>query len=451
VDASTPAAAARSAVRRLRNAARAQGAGETGLSQLIEVHAVSSAGDALVAVGLAGSLFFAVPIGEARSRVLLYLIITMAPFAVLAPVVGPLLDRVRRGRRLAIAATLVARGVLALSMARALSRADPLELYPAAFGLLLASKAYGVSRSSVVPRLLPEGSSLVRTNSRLTLAGLLLATVAAPVGGGLSVLAGAEWTLRLAAVFFFVGAALTFGFPAHVDDTDELVTDPAPPGAPGGPGSRRRRRLLVSMGELGARVPVALAAAATLRALLGFLTIFLAFLLRDQGGLGAVHSTNTAIGLVIAAAGIGGLVGAAGGGRIRSRAPLVLAISAVAVAAAGCLAAAIFYGLLTVLAVTLIGGIGQAISKLALDSLVQSDVADHVRNSVFSLSESYLQLAWVLGGIVGIVLPLSPSLGFGVAAASCGASLGFCLRSLHRAQLARGTRFASEDGVLGTD
>jgi hypothetical protein len=41
-----------------------------------------------VAVALAGTLFFSVPIGEARSRVALYLLLTMLPFALLVPVAG---------------------------------------------------------------------------------------------------------------------------------------------------------------------------------------------------------------------------------------------------------------------------------------------------------------------------------------------------------------------------
>lgn len=436
MDSSAPAGAARSAVRRLRGAARAGGAEETGLAALIEVHAMSSAGDALVAVGLAGSLFFNVPIGEARSRVLLYLVITMAPFALLAPIVGPLLDRVRRGRRLAIAATLVGRGILALSLARALSSHAPLELYPTAFGLLLASKAYGVSRSSVVPRLLPTGTSLVRVNARLTLAGLLTGSLAAPMGAGLSVLASAAWTLRLAACVFFIGAALTFSFPPHVDDTTQLPREPAPPGR------RGRRRLLISREALGTRVPVALTAAGLLRGLNGFLTIFLAFLLRDRGGLGSVSSTNVAIGIVLVAAALGGLLGTAGGGRIQRRAPLALANFAAAVAALGCIGAALRYGLVPVITVAALVGVGQAVSKLALDSLVQREVGEHVRSSAFSLSESCLQLAWVTGGITGIVLPANPTVGFGVAAAVAVALLGVCLVGTRRSALEAAPRWA---------
>src|SRR5438105_14353374 len=79
------------------------GAGEVGMMRLLDLHAASCAGDTLVTMGLAGTVFFSVPAGEARGRVALYLLITMAPFALLAPVVGPMLDRFRHGPRYALA------------------------------------------------------------------------------------------------------------------------------------------------------------------------------------------------------------------------------------------------------------------------------------------------------------------------------------------------------------
>src|SRR3954447_2618705 len=93
---------------------RARGAAnEIGMVRLFDLHAVSCAGDALIAIGLAGTIFFNVPLGEARGKVALYLLITMVPFAVLAPVVGPLLDHFRHGRRYALAVTMLGRAFLA--------------------------------------------------------------------------------------------------------------------------------------------------------------------------------------------------------------------------------------------------------------------------------------------------------------------------------------------------
>src|SRR4051794_39911632 len=164
--------------RRVRRHTHAGGAGESGLAKLIELHAVNSAGDMLITVALASTIFFSVPTGEARGRVALYLLVTMAPFALLAPVIGPLLDRIPHGRRAAMAMSMLARALLALALAGAVDTGD-LELYPAALAVLVSSKAYGVVRSAVVPRLLPPTFSLVKANSRVTLAGLLATGAAA--------------------------------------------------------------------------------------------------------------------------------------------------------------------------------------------------------------------------------------------------------------------------------
>ena len=112
--------------------------------RLLDLHAVSCAGDTLIAIGLAGTIFFNVPLGEARGQVALYLLVTMVPFALLAPVVGPLLDRFRHGRRYALAATMLGRAFLAWLISDYLHGCG---LYPAAFGVLALSRAYGVARS----------------------------------------------------------------------------------------------------------------------------------------------------------------------------------------------------------------------------------------------------------------------------------------------------------------
>src|SRR5450432_2920096 len=92
-------AAASGATRTVHRMTHASGAGRTGLAHLIELSAAGSIGDAFVAVALAGTLFFSASVTQARGRVALALIITMAPFALLAPFIGPLLDRVRAGRK----------------------------------------------------------------------------------------------------------------------------------------------------------------------------------------------------------------------------------------------------------------------------------------------------------------------------------------------------------------
>src|ERR1039458_576245 len=52
----------------------ASGAGRTGLSTLVELTAAGGAGDAFVAVSLAGTIFFSTSADQARGRVVLFLL-----------------------------------------------------------------------------------------------------------------------------------------------------------------------------------------------------------------------------------------------------------------------------------------------------------------------------------------------------------------------------------------
>src|SRR5215831_18615609 len=145
------ASASRGAGRVVQRMTGASGARRTGLSNLIELTAAGSVGDAFVAVALAGTLFFNASVSQARSQVAIALLVTMAPFAVLAPLIGPMLDRVQQGRRFILAGTLFYH--------------DSVTLLPAAFGVLVLQKAYGVTRSAITPRLLPREITLVTANA----------------------------------------------------------------------------------------------------------------------------------------------------------------------------------------------------------------------------------------------------------------------------------------------
>jgi len=72
-----------------------------------------------------------------------------------------------------------------------------------------------------------------------------------------------------------------------------------------------------------------------------------------------------------------------------------------------------------------------AVAKLALDATIQVRVDDDVRTSTFARSETALQLAWVAGGAIGIVLPTEPWIGFLVATLLIGAALLESLLSHH--------------------
>lgn len=401
--------------RGIRKATHAHGAGESGLGKLIELHAVNGAGDVMITVALASTVFFSVPTDEARGRVALYLAITMAPFTVLAPVIGPLLDRLLHGRRAAMAGAMFARALLALLLSGAVVTGG-LELYPAALGVLVASRSYGVVRSAVVPRLLPPRFSLVKANSRVTLGGLLATGVAAPIGAGLQAL-GPRYPLYGAFVIFVAGTFLSFTLPPKVDsakgeDRALLVADEEHLHRPQLIKDKLRRPGLRTVGTA---VTHALGANAALRCLSGFLIFFLAFLLREHPLTG--ESAAVSLGIVGVSAGAGNALGTAVGAWLKSRAPEIIIVTVVACVLGAAITAALFFGAFLVACLTAVAGFSQALAKLSLDALIQRDVPELVRTSAFARSETLLQVAWVFGGAIGIVLPLNGTLGLSVAAA----------------------------------
>ncbi|MEU6928366.1 MFS transporter [Streptomyces sp. NPDC046385] len=399
--------------RGIRRATHAHGAGESGLGKLIELHAVNGAGDVMITVALATTVFFAVPTDEARGRVALYLGITMLPFTLLAPVIGPLLDRIPHGRRAAMAGAMLTRAVLAIAMSAAVATGG-LQLYPAALGVLVASKAYGVVRSAVVPRLLPPDFSLVKANSRVTLAGLLATGIAAPIGAGLQMI-GPAWPLYGACALFLLGTFWALRMPPKVDSAK----------------GERRAHLLThgekkpSLRTVGPSVLHGLQANASQRMLSGFLIFFLAFLLRVHPLSG--QSAAVSLGIVGVAAGVGNACGTAMGSLLRDRGhgPEVIIATMVSVVLATAICTAIFFGGLMVAVLGAVAGLTQALSKLSLDALIQRDVPELVRTSAFARSETALQMAWVVGGGIGIALPLNGTVGMAVAAGilAVGASL----------------------------
>lgn len=175
---------------------------------------------------------------------------------------------------------------------------------------------------------------------------------------------------------------------------------------------------------------LALRAMAAMRWLVGFLVMFLAFLLREEpiGGL----QPTLALGLVALAAGTGNAIGSALGSWLRPRGPEMTVTAMLLLAGCATAAAALWYGTVTVVTVAATAGMAASLGKLSLDALIQRDVPESVRTSAFARSETLLQMSWVAGGAVGILLPLNGALGLSVAAAVVGAVLLWTLRSLLR-------------------
>ena len=122
--------------------------------RLALTHVLMTAGDTLFAVSLAGSLFFSISPTAAKDKVLLYLLLTMGPFAVVAPALGPVVDRSRGARRATVVASAVGRAALCPFLARDI---HSLLLFPEAFAMLVLSKVYLVTKGALVPEMAALG------------------------------------------------------------------------------------------------------------------------------------------------------------------------------------------------------------------------------------------------------------------------------------------------------
>ncbi|WP_430781132.1 MFS transporter [Actinoplanes sp. G11-F43] len=420
--------------------ARARGAaGETGMIRLFDLHAVSCAGDALIAIGLAGTIF-SVPLGEARSKVALYLLITMVPFALLAPVVGPLLDHFRHGRRYALATTFLGRAFLAYVMSDNLLGWG---LYPAAFGVLALSRAYGVARSAAVPRLLPEGVGLSQVGARASVYGTFAGILVAPIGL-LAFTFGPQWPLRVAALIFIAGMVVALRLPPRAD------SDP-PEALP------RAWRAVLGIGRgterplSGKLVVATLIGSTSLRLLYGFLLLFLTFAIMggqvDTSLAGWELGRGTAVGLVGGALALGTFLSTAAGTGLRIRRPLALQSSGLVITATMAVLTTIFFNLAIVTLLALLTAIFSGIAKLAVDASIQERVVERQRATAFAHSETALMLAWVAGGGLGLI-PVAGRLGIGFAALL---AVLAAARAVWSATRLRNERLAGRPGVPVSD
>lgn len=379
-------------------------------TRLARAHTAGIAGDALFAMGLAGSVFFSLDFDAARWRVALYLVLTIAPFAVAAPFIGPALDRIRGGRRWIIVASMALRAILC---ALVVVNLDSLWFYPAAFGMLVLGKVYTISKSAVVPGTVRNDTELVEANSKLTVLSALAVVVAVAPGGLLLALGGARWTLGLAAIVFAVATVLALRLPPTT-----VAVEP--------PGEAEEEELR------SAGIFLAGTSMAVMRGVVGFLSFMLAFAFKDA------DAPLWQLGLVAGTAQFGFFVGAVVAPRLRRLlteerillgALLVTTIAGALTALVGGLAGAAVMSMM-------VGATGSA-AKQAFDSILQRDAPDANRGRSFARFETRFQLVWVIGALIPIVIPVPAAAGFAMVAFATGATLAWYLFGLRRIRQGR--------------
>jgi hypothetical protein len=388
---------------------------KTAFGRLALVHVIMMAGDTLVTVSLAGSLFFSVSPTEAKGKVLLYLLLTIAPFAVVSPVLGPLIDRSANGRRILVAISAGVRAVLCCLMAEHL---NSLWLFPLAFLLLVSSKLYVVTRGALVPEmartdqfrehaahvgdagwpneLADEEKGFAGFNAQLTLLGTLIGLVAGSIGAGILKGIGAPSVLYVAA-FVYVGATVAS---ARLQRPLKVVRDQVD----GLTQSERDLNALNPLGDI--EVAWGLGAAAIMRFAAGFATFLLAFgLRRESAGLGWY-----AVALTLSAG--GSLLGLAFVTRVRNhlKESTLLTIALFITGAGSALAS-----LRPVLAVQVLLagwiGLSGAIAQPSFDAITQRNVAPGAQGRTFARFAVRQQLLWVVGALLPVAIAMSFSVG----------------------------------------
>ncbi len=391
-------------------------AAPTPFGRLLYAHAVSVAGDACLTVSLAGSLFFQSPTTAARGKVLLYLLLTMAPFAIVAPILGPMLDRTRGGRRLLVVGSAAGRAVICIFMAMYVSDPAPqgLLVYPLAFGALVLAKGHSIAKSALVPALVKRDDELVNANSRLALLSVIAATVGGLPAAGIQQLFGADWSLRTGAVVFALAAVLALKIPRT-----EVRTEADPQLA------RREEEEIHQPSIL-----LAGSAMAVLRGSVGFLAFFVAFALKDD---------LFGLGVALAASAVGGFLGVVAAPVLRRsvREEVILA-SALVLPAVFALLGALVAGSFGFVMAAFALAVGAAAGRLGFDSLLQRDGPDAVRGRAFARFETRFQLVWVVGGALGL-LPIDEAIGLIVLALVLGFA-AFSYVAALRAASKRGMR-----------
>lgn len=379
--------------------------------RLVVVHTVTNAADALFTMSLAGSLFFNVSADAARPRILLYLLLTLAPFAVLGPFVAPVVDRVRGGYRLVILVTAVGRSAACVVIAGTL---HSLVFFPAAFAVLVLGRTYSVAKSSLVGRLVDDDRHLVASNARLARLGTLGGVAGGLIGVSLLQLASPVAAAGSAAAAHAGAVALGWRLPRQSIARGE---DP----------DLERAEIHQT------RLTFAATAMGVLRSSVGFATFLVALVLKTNAEPAWIY------GLALLAGAIGGLFGTVVAGPLRRRMEeQTMLVSCLVGAGLVCFVAIATPLRLGAAVLAAAVALAATAGRQAFDSLTQKLAPDAEKGRAFAGFEMRFELAWVIGAIIPVTF--EPSLPVGLTAVGAvvltsGVVYGFALRDLHGQQL----------------
>ncbi|MHB8190987.1 MAG: MFS transporter [Ferrimicrobium sp.] len=376
------------------------------LGLLRQIQALSIGSDTLMTVALAGSLFFSISPDEARTKVTLYLLFTMVPFALMAPLIAPLIDRGARYRRRVVLGSALTRVV---GVALMIFEIHSILLFPLALLNLVASKAYLVAKSSLVPELIAHdatGKKLVAANSNLTLLAAAAGVLAAIVGAAIlkTPFLGARYDLVVELIplaYLIVSAQRLLrqlpirGSMAQKASAKNPLDDEIPPVATREPRTTDYSEVLLLSLII-----------AVLRGQVGFFAFLVAFAFKYD------HSPTWVYGAALVASAIGAALATQITPRLRRKIPeSAIVVIAVCIVGISSLALATGTSHPGAIALAALLGVASGGSKIAFDATVQQRLARHRHGRAFARYESSFQLAWVIGAFIPTLARLQLSAG----------------------------------------
>jgi MFS family permease len=428
------------------------------IGRLSLVQCAMLGGGTVVTISLAGSLFFSISPDAADHKILLYLLFTLAPFAIVSPLLGPLIDRSRGARRLMVVAAAIGQAVLCPLMA---THIHSLLLFPLAFLVLVCQKLYLVTKGALVPEMAAlngpdeqgEQAGYATLNARLTLLGTLAGFVASIPAVILYKLTGSPGVLVLATLIFVAAAVAGARLPVPSGRrAQQLWTDdPTRVREYGQAGDAvaRQQDLMRLQPIANPEVMLGLSAMCIVRGLTGFMTFMLAFGLRRMHDVGLYW-----YGLVLAGSGAGAIIGLVLVGRLRKRLTeqqlLLSALWLIAATAAGC---AVWGTLFAQVVLAFMVGLCGAVAQPSFDAMTQRYIPLSAQGRAFARFGMRQQLVWVVGSLIPLVIAFTLPQGdatMAVLAALGGLSYVTGRRAAHAPRTMRGDyRNLGEVGEAG--
>jgi hypothetical protein len=349
-----------------------------------------TAGEASMVVALADSFFFDVDLDAARSRLLAFLLVGFAPFLMVNAKLGPIIDRLRGGRRAMVIGLSLARVAVQVGM---IFTANGLALFPFVFAALVLQKTYAVTKQAIVPSVVRDASDLVEANSKLGRIATLTGAAAVIPAAVIQQILGTGATLFYGAVFFVAAAFLATRLPRS--QSSQSVSES-----------------LSDSGEKSTDVHVGWIAMTVLRFAQGFTLFQVALWFRATAA--PQLWLAAAVGLGALAPFVGNTVGPWLRRRINVEKMLAASLAVPAVAAGG----AVFIGGYAMgVVLSILVNFSSSIGRLAFESIVQRDGSERSRAATFAWFETRFQFGWVAGAAVPILVEMSGVVGISYLAA----------------------------------